>query len=131
LSSIELPVPPLPIQKRIAGILSAYDELIENNQQRIRILEDMARSLYREWFIHFRYPGSEPSPKPSPNGLVIGWRQRVTSRARVRMAIEDALDEGLPLPYGKDDYERKCAAVFEHIYESYQGDGRSVFSEAA
>jgi len=63
--------------------------------------------------------------------LVIGWRQRVTSRARVRMAIEDALDEGLPLPYDKGEYERKCAAVFEHIYESYQGDGQSVFSEAA
>ncbi|NWF36664.1 type I restriction endonuclease subunit R [Mariprofundus sp. KV] len=63
--------------------------------------------------------------------LVIGWRQRVTSRARVRMAIEDALDEGLPVPYDKDEYERKCTAVFEHVYESYQGDGKSVFSEAA
>jgi type I restriction enzyme R subunit len=63
--------------------------------------------------------------------LVIGWRQRVTSRAKVRMAIEDVLDEGLPLPYGKDDYENKCSAVFEHVYESYQGDGRSVFSEVA
>jgi type I restriction enzyme S subunit len=46
-------------QRRIAGILSAYDDLIENNQRRIRILEDMARSLYREWFAHFRYPGHE------------------------------------------------------------------------
>jgi len=63
--------------------------------------------------------------------LVIGWRQRVTSRAKVRLAIEDALDEGLPKPYGKNEYEKKCASVFEHVYESYQGDGRSVFSEAA
>lgn len=63
--------------------------------------------------------------------LVIGWRQRVTARAKVRMAIEDVLDEGLPLPYGKGEYENKCAAVFEHLYESYQGDGKSVFSEAA
>jgi type I restriction enzyme R subunit len=63
--------------------------------------------------------------------LVIGWRQRVTSRAKVRLAIEDALDEGLPQPYGKDEYESKCTAVFEHIYESYQGDGKSIFSEAA
>jgi len=68
LRSVPVHVPPLPIQKRIAGILSAYDDLIENNQRRIKILEDMARSLYREWFIHFRYPGSEPSPHPSPNG---------------------------------------------------------------
>ena len=50
--------PPLAVQRRIAGILSAYDELIENSQRRIRILEAMARALYREWFVHFRFPGS-------------------------------------------------------------------------
>jgi type I restriction enzyme S subunit len=52
-------VPPLPIQRRIAGILSAYDDLIENSQRRIKILEEMARRLYREWFVHFRFPGHE------------------------------------------------------------------------
>ena len=46
-------------QRRIAGILSAYDELIENSQRRIRILEEMARSLYREWFVKFRFAGHE------------------------------------------------------------------------
>jgi type I restriction enzyme S subunit len=51
-----LEIPPLPVQRRIAGILSAYDELIENSQRRIRILETMARALYREWFVHFRIP---------------------------------------------------------------------------
>jgi type I restriction enzyme S subunit len=57
----EMPVriPPLPLQRRIAGILSAYDELIENSQRRIKILETMARALYREWFVHFRFPGHE------------------------------------------------------------------------
>jgi type I restriction enzyme S subunit len=71
-----LPVlPPLPIQQRIAGILSAYDELIENSQRRIKILEAMARALYREWFVHFRYPGHESVPLvPSPLGDVPqGW----------------------------------------------------------
>ena len=70
-----LPVPPLHTQRRIAGILSAYDELIENNQRRIRILEDMARSLYREWFVHFRYPGHESVPLVnSPLGQIPqGW----------------------------------------------------------
>jgi len=63
--------------------------------------------------------------------LVIGWRKRVSSRARVRLAIEDVLDEGLPKPYGKEEFEKKCAAVFDHLYESYQGDGKSVYSEAA
>lgn len=52
-------IPPLPIQRRIAGILSAYDELIKNSQRRIKILEEMARRLYREWFVYFRYPGHE------------------------------------------------------------------------
>jgi type I restriction enzyme S subunit len=51
--------PPLPIQRKIAGILSAYDDLIENNTRRIEILEEMARSIYREWFVNFRFPGHE------------------------------------------------------------------------
>ncbi len=54
--NFQVRVPPLPVQKRIAGILSAYDELIENSQRRIKILEAMARALYREWFVHFRIP---------------------------------------------------------------------------
>ena len=56
-------IPPLAIQRRIAGILSAYDELIENSQRRIRILEKMARALYREWFVQFRFPGHEKVPR--------------------------------------------------------------------
>lgn len=60
---IRLPLPPLPTQQCIAGILSAYDELIENSQRRIKILETMARTLYREWFVHFRFPGSENHPR--------------------------------------------------------------------
>ena len=63
-SEIEVSVPPLPVQRRIAGILSAYDELMENSQRRIRLLEAMARALYREWFVHFRFPGHEKLPSP-------------------------------------------------------------------
>lgn len=75
MQQIKLSLPPLPTQRRIASILSAYDELIENNQRRIRILEDMARSLYREWFVHFRYPGYESVPLvDSPLGRIPqGW----------------------------------------------------------
>jgi len=74
-SEIQVSVPPLPIQRRIAGILSAYDELIENNQRRIKILESMARALYREWFVNFRFPGHESVPRvPSPLGEIPkGW----------------------------------------------------------
>ena len=71
----EIDLPPLPIQRRIAGILSAYDELIENSQRRIKILESMARGLYREWFVHFRFPGHESVPRvKSPMGEIPkGW----------------------------------------------------------
>lgn len=57
LLSIPIGVPPLSDQRRIAAILSAYDELVENNQRRVRILEEMSRMLYREWFVEFRFPG--------------------------------------------------------------------------
>ena len=75
LKGMEIELPPLPVQQRIAGILSAYDELIENSQRRIKILESMARALYREWFVHFRFPGHETHPSvASPLGEIPqGW----------------------------------------------------------
>ena len=78
LNETEIQAPSLPVQQRIAGILSAYDELIENNQRRIRILESMARALYREWFVHFRFPGYESVPRvASPLGEIPqGWEVR-------------------------------------------------------
>jgi type I restriction enzyme, S subunit len=59
LKSIAIPLPPFPRQYRIASVLSAYDDLIENNTRRIKILEEMAQLIYREWFVHFRFPGRE------------------------------------------------------------------------
>lgn len=55
----EISLPPLPTQRKIASILSAYDDLIENNTRRIAILEEMAQAIYREWFVNFRFPGHE------------------------------------------------------------------------
>lgn len=52
-------LPSAPVQRRIATILSAYDDLIENSTRRITILEEMAQAIYREWFVHFRFPGHE------------------------------------------------------------------------
>jgi type I restriction enzyme R subunit len=63
--------------------------------------------------------------------LVLGWRQKAQARAGVRLAIEDGLDEGLPRAYTKETYQTKCNALFEHVYESYMGDGRSSYTEAA
>jgi type I restriction enzyme, S subunit len=59
LNDIEFNLPPISTQRKIATILSAYDELIENNTRRIKILVEMAQSLYREWFVNFRFPGHE------------------------------------------------------------------------
>lgn len=75
LNATEIQVPPLPVQQHIAGILSAYDELIENSQRRIKTLESMARALYREWFVNFRFPGQENHPLvPSHLGEIPqGW----------------------------------------------------------
>ena len=56
---VKVTIPPLPIQRKISSILSAYDDLIENNTRRIQILEDIAQAIYREWFVHFRFPGHE------------------------------------------------------------------------
>ena len=69
-------LPDLPTQRKIAGILSAYDDLIENNLRRIKILEQMAQSLYREWFVHYRFPGHEAAKfVDSPLGQIPkGWK---------------------------------------------------------
>ncbi len=79
---VEIPHPPLRTQQRIAAILSAYDELIENSQRRIKILEAMARGLYREWFVHFRFPGHENQPRvTSPLGEIPhGWEVTTLGR---------------------------------------------------
>ena len=76
LLSLPICLPPLATQRKIAAILSAYDDLIENNTRRIRILEDIARALYREWFVHFRFPGSASYEMvESPLGPIPqGWR---------------------------------------------------------
>ncbi len=68
-------LPPLTTQNKIAGILSNYDRLIENNTRRIEILEEMARSLYDEWFVKFRFPGHEQTKMvDSELGLIPeGW----------------------------------------------------------
>ncbi|WP_083779265.1 restriction endonuclease subunit S [Thermincola potens] len=59
ISNFEINLPSLTVQNKIAAILSAYDDLIENNTRRIKILEEMAQLIYREWFVKFRFPGHE------------------------------------------------------------------------
>ena len=71
LKRIKIVLPCLDTQKRIAEILSAYDDLIENNNHRIALLEKAAQELYKEWFVRFRFPGYENAK--FENGLPAGW----------------------------------------------------------
>ena len=68
----EVPRPPRLVQEQLAGILAAYDDLIENNRRRMALLEDAARQLYREWFVRLRFPGYEHSR--ICDGVPAGWR---------------------------------------------------------
>ena len=71
----EIPFPPFDTQERIANILSAYDDLIENNQKQIKLLEEAAQRLYKEWFVDFRFPGYENAK--FIDGIPEGWRKDV------------------------------------------------------
>ena len=73
LLGLEVVLPPMEIQKRIADILSAYDDLIENNQKQIKLLEEAAQRLYKEWFVDLRFPGYENAP--IVDGVPRGWEK--------------------------------------------------------
>lgn len=73
LTLFKFKIPPLPIQQKIADILSKYDDLIENNRRRIELLERSARLLYKEWFVRLRFPGHEHTP--IIDGIPEGWER--------------------------------------------------------
>ena len=73
LSTILFPAPPIEVQTKIADILSTYDNLIENNKKQIKLLEEAAQRLYKEWFIDLRFPGHEITP--IVDGVPEGWEK--------------------------------------------------------
>ena len=77
LSPYRIKLPPIDVQKRVSDILSAYDELIENNRRRIQLLEQAARLLYKEWFVHLRFPGYELVK--IIDGVPEGWERKPLS----------------------------------------------------
>jgi type I restriction enzyme S subunit len=106
-------LPPLSEQRRIARILSAYDDLIENNQRRIQIFEQMARALYREWFVEFRFPGHEKVRLvKSPIGPIPeGWQVKkldavceLTMGQSPRSEYYNETGEGVPFHQGVTDF---------------------------
>lgn len=109
LSGIEMVLPPIEIQKQIAGILSAYDDLIENNQKQIKLLEEAAQRLYKEWFVDLCFPGHENTK--IVDGVPEGW-----SRGLLKELIsvnygkdhKKAPDDGNIPVYGSGGLMRKC-----------------------
>ena len=73
LNRVKVRYPELATQRRIANVLSAYDELIENNRRQIKLLEEAAQRLYKEWFVDLKFPGHETTP--IHNGLPEGWKR--------------------------------------------------------
>ena len=73
LTDIQITLPPLDIQRKIADTMSMYDDLIENNQKQIKLLEEAAQRLYKEWFVDFRFPGYENAK--FIDGIPEGWRK--------------------------------------------------------
>jgi type I restriction enzyme, S subunit len=95
LKQVEVRVPPLSTQRRVVAVLSAYDDLVENSLRRIGILEEMARALYREWFVEFRFPGYEDASRVSPSGgeVPAGWN--VTRLGEIAEEMRRNVPKGL------------------------------------
>ena len=102
LLSISIALPSLEQQKRIAGILIAYDNLIENNQKQIKLLEEAAQRLYKEWFVDLCFPGYETTS--IVDGVPEGWKQcllgdincSLESGSRPKGGIDASLVDGVP-----------------------------------
>ena len=97
LSSVPIRLPALEIQKRIADILSAYDDLIENNQKQIKLLEEAAQRLYKEWFVDLRFPGHENTK--IVDGVPEGWsKSTVGNICKLRKVVitPDKIESNTP-----------------------------------
>lgn len=97
LKQLKIQVPPFATQKKIADILSAYDNLIENNQKQIKLLEEAAQRLYKQWFIDLHYPGHETTP--IVDGLPEGWKKE---------KLVEIIDYEIGGGWGEDDIKEKC-----------------------
>lgn len=98
LGGVKIPVLALSEQQRIADVLSAYDDLIENNRRRIKLLEESARLLYREWFVHLRFPGHEHVKVV--DGVPDGWvRKTLGSIATLHYGKALKAEQRVPGPY--------------------------------
>lgn len=94
LRNIEITVPPIETQRRIADILSAYDDLIENNRKQIKLLEEAAQRLYKEWFVDLRFPGHEHTK--IMDGVPDGWEKSTVA------SVSSVLRRGISPRYNEN-----------------------------
>ncbi len=108
LSNIPLHLPPLETQRRIADILSAYDDLIENNRKQIKLLEEAAQRLYKEWFVDLRFPGHEHTQ--IVDGVPEGWeKKQLSDIVEVKYGKDHkSIPDGNVPVYGSGGLMRKC-----------------------
>lgn len=109
LSTILFPAPPIEVQTKIADILSTYDNLIENNKKQIKLLEEAAQRLYKEWFVDLRFPGHETTP--IVDGVPEGWKEQslyqiadVVMGQSPKSEYYNQVGEGLPFHQGVGSY---------------------------
>lgn len=93
--NLKIKLPPLKTQERIGKILSAYDDLIENNQRQIKLLEEAAQRLYKEWFVDLRFPGHENTK--ITDGIPEGWRMAVLSE--IASVNKESISKQYPYDY--------------------------------
>jgi type I restriction enzyme, S subunit len=123
LDSIPVFLPAIPTQKKIAAIVSAYDDLIENNDRRIALLEKMAEEIYREWFVRLRFPGFDRAT--FHKGIPEGWEIRPFSQVASINPFE-RIDKNEPRPYVGMDNLSLSSMFF--TYEEYRiGSAGSKF----
>lgn len=107
IKSLKINLPPLQTQKRIASILSSYDDLIENNLKRIKLLEETAQNIYKDWFVNFRFPNYENTPFNEETGLPEGWEKVIFSdlyslNNGCAFKSEDYKNDGVPILRTRD-----------------------------
>lgn len=120
LRNIEIDLPSIDKQRKIADILSAYDDLIENNQKQIKLLEEAAQRLYKEWFVDLRFPGYENTPVV--DGVPQGWR---------KVSLSELIEYEIGGGWGEDQPTEKCdlpAYVIRgtDLYDVTHGNAKSI-----
>ena len=109
LHNLEIPLPSIDIQRRIASILSAYDDLIENNHKQIKLLEEAALRLYKEWFVSLHFPGHENTT--IVDGLPEGWfKGKLSDLIEIKYGKDHKkIPDGIFPVYGSGGLMRKCS----------------------